>query len=642
MLRLVLGIGTTLALVSTALFGARQPVPVAPGSLAGAPVTTTACPTFHWAQAENAGGYELAVHKVEAREVTKIEDDPSGALALREVLPPGVGSWTPSLDRCLEAGGRYAWTVRAVSEKRFGATAFGDWSEARHFVVREEGRLERVLGRVLQRMIEEGELLEEDVEQLAAWGLDGPGSGSTNTGSAGTERPAPKRVALEAAEPRLDALEAQSRLLSQGESAFTAASAAFQVDGAGYERGIYAEGDTYGAYGVSSSATGRGVFGWATATSGAPRGVYGRSDAPEGQGVLGYAPATSGINYGVWGQSESPTGRGVYGVNSAVTGFAYGLFGQSNSTGGRGVFGIANATSGDARGVFGRSDSTEGIGVLGAGAATTGNNVGVWGQSSSTAGTGVFGYVGTATGLTTGVWGQSESTSGSGVYGDATAATGFTNGVYGRSESTSGAGVFGYATATSGTTWGVYGRSDSASGFGFYAESAGTDYGPFTGGHEARLARGEGEVVPGMVVSVTGRAERREENGVVTLSSTLPTVALSRRANDPSVFGVLVAASKLHEDHWYLASDGERFATVNALGEGRVWVTDANGSIQAGDYLTTSDIAGYAQRQGDGVLRNYTLGKAIETIDWDAVTETVEHGGEAHKRALLAVVYTSG
>ena len=81
---------------------------------------------------------------------------------------------------------------------------------------------------------------------------------------------------------------------------------------------------------------------------------------------------------------------------------------------------------------------------------------------------------------------------------------------------------------------------------------------------------------------------------------------------------------------------------VNALGEGRVWVTNINGKIEAGDYITTSYVPGYGQLQDDDLLHSYTLGKAIETIDWEQVTETVQHDGRTYKRYLIAVVYTSG
>ena len=148
-------------------------------------------------------------------------------------------------------------------------------------------------------------------------------------------------------------------------------------------------------------------------------------------------------------------------------------------------------------------------------------------------------------------------------------------------------------------------------------------------------------IVPGMIVSVTGKAEtRKDKNGEISLSSTLPTVTISTRDRDKAVFGVIVSDGPLPEDHWYESEKGESFGVVNALGEGRVWVTDINGEIQAGDYITTSSVPGYGQMQDDDLLHSYTLGKAIETIDFDQVNTTISHDGKVHKAYLLAVVYT--
>jgi hypothetical protein len=307
--------------------------------------------------------------------------------------------------------------------------------------------------------------------------------------------------------------------------------------------------------------------------------------------IKGYASATNAYTYGVYGQSDSPLGAGVRGYASATTGDARGVYGRSESTSGRGVYGWATASSGDARGVYGKSDSTDGYGV--------------------------FGY--------------------------ASATTGDARGVLGRSDSTDGRGIYGYASASTGTTYGVYGQSNSPSGWDFWAGGQG-NYGPFTGAHEAKLSEGfPEEVEPGLIVAATGQAQiRQNPDGSVNLSSTLPTVKLADRANDKTVFGVLVSETTLPEDHWYEAAEGERFASVNALGEGRVWVSNSNGSIEAGDYITTSAIPGYGQKQNDDLLHSYTLGKAIETVDWDQVTETVEFNGMTYKVYLLAVVYTSG
>ena len=63
---------------------------------------------------------------------------------------------------------------------------------------------------------------------------------------------------------------------------------------------------------------------------------------------------------------------------------------------------------------------------------------------------------------------------------------------------------------------------------------------------------------------------------------------------------------------------------------------------EPGDYITTSPVPGYGQRQNDDLLHSYTLGKAIEKVDWGSVTDTAEYNGRTVKIYLIAVVYTSG
>jgi len=64
---------------------------------------------------------------------------------------------------------------------------------------------------------------------------------------------------------------------------------------------------------TTKAPNGRGVYGEATATSGANYGVYGESKSTSGTGVYGYAESSSGTNYGVYGRSNSPNGYGIYG-----------------------------------------------------------------------------------------------------------------------------------------------------------------------------------------------------------------------------------------------------------------------------------------------------------------------------------------
>ncbi|MBK9095034.1 MAG: hypothetical protein IPM84_20185 [Anaerolineae bacterium] len=115
-----------------------------------------------------------------------------------------------------------------------------------------------------------------------------------------------------------------------------------------------------GIDGWNSSATGRGVSGYASAATGATHGVWGQSASTSGTGVLGVATAASGDTTGVYGESASPDGQGVYGKTTATSGTTYGLYGESASTNGRGVYGVATASSGTAIGVYGVTGSSSG------------------------------------------------------------------------------------------------------------------------------------------------------------------------------------------------------------------------------------------------------------------------------------------
>jgi len=198
--------------------------------------------------------------------------------------------------------------------------------------------------------------------------------------------------------------------------------------------------------------------------------------------------------------------------------------------------------------------------------------------------------------------------------------------------------------AGEGDWYGVWGEGGQ---YDFYAGGAGTNYGPFTGGHDVKLSSDiPADILPGMIVSVTGETQiRHYGKGEISLSSTLPTVTLSKKPKDKGVFGVFVKETPLErgrKDHWYEKKDGERFGVVNALGEGRAWVSNINGKIEIGDYITTSSVPGYGQRQNDDILHSYTLGKVIETVDWDSVTESISFEGKTYKIYLIAVVYASG
>jgi hypothetical protein len=200
-----------------------------------------------------------------------------------------------------------------------------------------------------------------------------------------------------------------------------------------------------------------------------------------GTGVLGESSASSGQAEGVAGLAASPSGYGVEGLNTSTGGGA-GVYGSSASSTGYGVEGVVTASSGGI-GVYGTAPA---YGVQGK-ATGAGSTVGVRGLAASSTGYGVEG-LNTSTGGGAGVYGSSASSTGYGVKGVVTASSGGV-GVYGAAPYN---GIQGIATATDGygLVSGVIGQTAGEGesyhaagvlGFGTSLSSTGTAYSVLSG-----------------------------------------------------------------------------------------------------------------------------------------------------------------
>jgi hypothetical protein len=205
---------------------------------------------------------------------------------------------------------------------------------------------------------------------------------------------------------------------------------------------------------------------------------------------------------------------------------------------------------------------------------------------------------------------------------------------------------FGYDVALSGdgTTaiMGAVGGDDGATDAGFayiftqpkYLNSttsitaAGTVL-SFTGQH---MCFPDGPMGQGQIVSAN-KNKYITLNGPLTTgvqaiksSESLPVVTLSNVANDQSVFGVVDRQEQsgttriqesgigkvTQEKEW-----GDNRVIVNSIGEGAMWVVNTNGNIASGDYITTSNVAGYGQKQDDDKLHSYTVAKITMDCDFE-------------------------
>jgi hypothetical protein len=121
-------------------------------------------------------------------------------------------------------------------------------------------------------------------------------------------------------------------------------------------------------------------------------------------------------------------------------------------------------------------------------------------------------------------------------------------------------------------------------------------------------------------------------SNAITTNESLPVVSLSTTTNDKKCFGVISASEDPEErsDAFgnfvtpYEKEKGDTRVYINSVGEGAIWVSNIGGSLEAGDYITTSNVAGYGQKQESDSLKNYTVAKITMDCDFEPATQPVQ------------------
>ena len=266
--------------------------------------------------------------------------------------------------------------------------------------------------------------------------------------------------------------------------------------------------------------------------------------------------------------------------------------------------------------IYGIASTGDGV----SGASTDGRGVSGWSNTSN----GVYGY----------------SVNGYSIYGFSTTAT--AAGVCGRSGN--GAGVYGVTSDGRGVV-------GSGTSYDFYAQGDGSNYGPFTGGHDVFIDNTSVYSVGDIVIGINVLFKS-------TVSNTALEVSVSNTYMDKKVFGVL-SVLDTKKDDVFAASDGninylsiiadKNRCVANAVGEGQINVCSQNGDINNGDYITSSTVAGKGVKQDDDLMHNYTVAKATETVIWANETDgvngvyiSVGSDGISYLTKMIACTYHAG
>ena len=137
----------------------------------------------------------------------------------------------------------------------------------------------------------------------------------------------------------------------------------------------------------------------------------------------------------------------------------------------------------------------------------------------------------------------------------------------------------------------------------------------------------------------------------IQISQSLPLVSLSTKEKDKACFGVISGSEDLEKREYSQGSfvsvvqkqKGDRRAFINSVGEGAMWVVNTAGALESGDYITTSNVAGYGQKQESDSLKNYTVAKITMDCDFNPQDQPIQrikqsNVVETHYTGLVPVV----
>ena len=167
---------------------------------------------------------------------------------------------------------------------------------------------------------------------------------------------------------------------------------------------------------------------------------------------------------------------------------------------------------------------------------------------------------------------------------------------------------------------------------GFFTPFSKSNSYSFTASHRCYSNQAElySDNMLGLIVESIGKYDSLYIDGI-DIDNAVPMVQLSTKRKSKRVLGVVGKYEKDGEDR-----EGMNFGFIkvdekdknrlyiNSIGEGAVWVCNSNGNFENGDYIQSSNIAGYGEVQDDDILHNYTLGKITMDVDFNNLPENFE------------------
>ena len=188
----------------------------------------------------------------------------------------------------------------------------------------------------------------------------------------------------------------------------------------------------------------------------------------------------------------------------------------------------------------------------------------------------------------------------------------------------------------------------------------------FTGQHRSKIINIDINNITdyiGMIVISIGNLDNLDENineFKPNINESLPIVELSNKKKDKKVFGVL---SDIEDDNnnnreysignfvsiYPKKNSNDNRVFINSVGEGALWIVNTNGNLENGDYIQSSDVIGYGEKQDDDILHNYTVAKItidctfdVNSSNYNCVEFIDSVSGNTYKKAFVGCTYHCG
>ena len=156
----------------------------------------------------------------------------------------------------------------------------------------------------------------------------------------------------------------------------------------------------------------------------------------------------------------------------------------------------------------------------------------------------------------------------------------------------------------------------------------------FTGQHRSLMNNNISSSSVGLIVSSTNNYINTDNSVNPKINESLPFCVITSTTNDKKVFGVISDKEDTETNREFgmgtfvsvfaKHNTNEQRLHINSVGEGGMWISNKNGSLEGGDYITSTTVIGYGGKQSDDLLHNYTVAKITCDCNF-SLTKIVKH-----------------